>query len=241
MHLSMQLHLFRIAFAGSTLAGLSPTTRPTLPMWLSVRVLLALMLMLLASGAVFSVLVRRWTTQRRRVSLEDWAKAARLKFVEGGAELLPEVLARLTPTVESVMSLSGKDVQIVRIATNASLTAGAAQHAPPPVWKLLVIAVRKPWSVAGVRPEGAKQSVLDLYSLSSFPLLGGTERFVVYAVDSDAAADLPQSALRSLLPSDLGLLMLGHSMILDFSSRAFDELEFSRMIALAKQLAQRVG
>jgi len=208
---------------------------------ISVRVLFTLLLLLLASGAVFSVLSRRWTTQRRRVSLEDWAKAARLKFTEGSSSLLPDVLARLKPTAESVMLLDSKEIQIVRIATNASATAGAAAHAPRPIWKLLVIAVPKPWSVAGVRPEGATQSVLDLYSLSSFPMLGGTERFVVYAVDSDAAADLPQSTIRSLLPSDLGLLMLGHSMILDFSSRAFDELEFGRIIALARQLAQRIG
>ena len=38
----------------------------------NVRVLTTLLLMLLASSAVFSVLVRRWTTQRRHVSLEEW-------------------------------------------------------------------------------------------------------------------------------------------------------------------------
>jgi len=72
-------------------------------------------------------------------------------------------------------------------------------------------------------------------------LLGGTDRFVVYAVDSDAASQLPQSTIRSLLPSDLGLLLLRHVLILDFSSRPFDELEFSRLIPLAKQLAERIA
>ena len=229
------------ALSTFTLAGSQPQSQPTVTTLLSVRVLFTLLLLLLASSAVFSVLARRWTTQRRRVSLEDWAKAARLKFTEGKADLLPDVLARLKPTADSVMLLDSKEIQIVRVSTNAAATAGAGPHAPTPIWKLLVIAVRRPWSVAGVRPEGAKQSVLDLYSLSSFPLLGGTERFVVYAVDSDAAADLPQSTIRSLLPSDLGLLMLGHSMILDFSSRSFDEMEFGRMLALAQQLAKRIG
>jgi hypothetical protein len=205
----------------------------------NVRVLATLILMLLASGAVFSVLVRRWTTQRRRVSLEDWARAAKLKFTEGPAELLPEVLERLKPTAESVMLLDSKNLQIVRVASAAAAAPG--QHVPPPVWKLLVIAVRNPWSAAGMRPEAAKQSLLDLFSLGSFPSLGGTERFVVYAVDSDAANALPQSSIRSLLPSDLGLLLLGQTMIIDFSSRSFDELEFSRLIPLAKQLAERVG
>jgi hypothetical protein len=207
----------------------------------NVRVLSALLLMLLASSAVFSVLVRRWTTQRRRASLEEWARAARLKFTEGSAELLPSSLERLKPTAEAVMLLDSKEIQIVRVSTLMPAIAGGAQHVPPLVWKLLIISVRRSWSVAGMRPEGVKQSVLDLFSLSSFPALGGTERFVVYAVDSDAASALPQSTIRSLLPSDLGLLMQGNWMILDFSSRPFDELECERLISLAKQLAQHIG
>jgi len=46
--------------------------------------------------------------------------------------------------------------------------------------------------------------------------------------------------LRSLLPPDVGLLLHGRHLVLDFSDRPFDAIEFGRMLALADQLAARL-
>ena len=93
-----------------------------------------------------------------------------------------------------------------------------------------------------LRPVSAasQQSVLDSFSLSSFPLMGATERFVVFGTDSAAARLISQSMMRSLLPPDIGLLLHRRELVLDFSPRPFDAIEFDRMLALADQLAQRL-
>ena len=53
-----------------------------------------------------------------------------------------------------------------------------------------------------------------------------------------AARDLARSTLMALLPPDLGLLLVGRHLLLDFSARPFDPIEFGRMIALADQLGR---
>ena len=58
--------------------------------------------------------------------------------------------------------------------------------------------------------------------------------------DSAAARVVSKSMLRSLLPADLGLLLHGRRLVLDFSDRPFDAIEFGRMLALADQLVTRM-
>ena len=43
--------------------------------------------------------------------------------------------------------------------------------------------------------------------------------------------------LMALLPHDLGLVLQGRRLILDFSTRPFDGIELSRIVALVEQLA----
>jgi hypothetical protein len=42
--------------------------------------------------------------------------------------------------------------------------------------------------------------------------------------------------LRALTPPNVGLLLHGQRLILDFSHRPFDEIELTRMTSLAEQL-----
>jgi hypothetical protein len=107
-------------------------------------------------------------------------------------------------------------------------------------WNLLVRKFGGEWPPTGLRPTNAAASALDLFSLSSFPTLAGTERFIAYGTDSSAARVLSKSMLRSLLPPDVGLLLHGGHLVLDFSGRPFDAIEFGRMISLADQLANHV-
>jgi hypothetical protein len=87
-----------------------------------------------------------------------------------------------------------------------------------------------------LRPANAKGSLLDLFSLSSFPGMGEVDRFMIFGTDSVAAKLLSASPARALLPPDIGLLLSGTRLALDFSSRPFDPIELGRMTALADQL-----
>lgn len=109
---------------------------------------------------------------------------------------------------------------------------------PPRVeWRLLIRQLETTWYPTGARPVAARRpSLLDLYSLSSFPLLGNAERFVIYGTDSAAARALGRSSARALLPPDVGLLLHGRYLVLDFSDRPFDAVEFNRMLAVADQV-----
>jgi len=96
------------------------------------------------------------------------------------------------------------------------------------------------WTPTGLRPVITKASVLDLFSLSSFPGMGEVERFVIFGVDSAPARILSRSEARALLPPDVGLLLAGNHLVLDFSNRPFDPIELGRMAALAEQLVTRL-
>jgi hypothetical protein len=63
-----------------------------------------------------------------------------------------------------------------------------------------------------------------------------TERLVLYGADARAARALGKSSVAALLPADVGLLLVGENLVLDFSTRPFDPLEFQRVDALAEQI-----
>jgi hypothetical protein len=116
--------------------------------------------------------------------------------------------------------------------------------ASPPrshTWHVYMRPIGASWSPTGLRPTVNARSILDLFSLTSFPLLGATDRFVVYGTESQAAERLSGSMARGLLPPDIGVLLYADRLLLDFSSRPFDEIEFNRMLALAQQLEQHLA
>jgi hypothetical protein len=119
-------------------------------------------------------------------------------------------------------------------------TPGGAEAMRQSYWHVLVRRIESDWPTTALRPTGAQASLVDLYSLSSFPLMGQTQRFVVFGTDSAPARRVSKSSLRTLLPPDIPLLLHGRYLLLDFSSRPFDPIEFDRMTALADQLAQHL-
>jgi hypothetical protein len=106
-------------------------------------------------------------------------------------------------------------------------------------WNLLVRRAEAARAGAGLRPVRAIPGLLDTLGFEPFPLFE-SDRFVVYGADSAAARQLAKSRLAALLPADVGLILLGPALILDFSSRPFDPLELSRMTAVADQIAARL-
>jgi hypothetical protein len=117
--------------------------------------------------------------------------------------------------------------------------------APPPAttpsgdpqWNVLTRRLEADWKPTGLRPAGDEAiSVLDLFPLRAFPRMGGGHRFVVQGADAAAARVLGQSSVAALLPPDVGLLLHGHHLVLDFSTRPFDAIEFNRMRVLVDQV-----
>ena len=212
---------------------------------MSPLILACLFAVLGASVMMYWLLVRRWTSRRQWVSLAEWARQAGFRVGReqrgaangtGGPMLPPpvDVLGGARVTVR--MQLTAERSTIVQAQRAVSGDPSQPNESPP--LNLLVRKLEASWPPSALRPvhtpSGA--SVIDLYSLGSFPLMGAGQRFTVYGADSAAARALALSSVRALLPQDVGLLLHGQYLVLDFSSRPFDGLEFTRMIALAEQV-----
>ena len=204
--------------------------------WVALVTLLAT---LAASSACFGWLCRRWTTDRPRSALTDWARARRFRLDRPPAARLPaglDVLMAADPRAETAIVRG--PVAVARFTT----AAGAGERGRRPVWHVLVrTTATAAAEAAGLRPAHAAASVVDLLpSLTGHPSLLPPERFVVHAAEPRAARKLAASAARGLLPADVGLLVVGPAVVLDFSGRPFDGVEFDRMLAVAEQLVRHL-
>jgi hypothetical protein len=216
-----------------------------IPSFAATAIILAtLAAVLAASWITFWVLGERSTVQRQSVALLEWGRdhGFRLRECPAGP---PEPLADLRNQGVVVRTcLAGQNRMLLRLerAEAHEAPAPAARRAPagPGRWNLLVRTTRNLWPPTGLRPVQNPHSALDLFSLTSFPLLGPTDRFIVYGTDGTAARKLSRASARGLLPPDVGLLLAGPHLILDFSARPFDEIEFNRMIVVADQLLKHV-
>jgi hypothetical protein len=197
-----------------------------------------------AAVTTYWLLVRHWTSRRQWVSLAEWARQADFRIGRerrddepGAGPVLPPPLDVLGTTRVSLrMQLTGERSIILQAQRVESADSSRPDPASP--LNLLVRKLEAGWPPSALRPihTAVGASVIDLYSLGSFPLMGAGHRFAVYGADSAAARALAESSVRALLPQDVGLLLHGQYLVLDFSSRPFDGLEFNRMIALAEQL-----
>ncbi len=205
------------------------TVPPLSPPW---TVLLVLIVVLGLSVYMFVALVRRWTSRRVWVSISDWARARGYRASVKDCPAPPPLDALKNTQLTSHVCVSDGKSSLMRLEVIGE-TSSSAQ---PQRWHVLVRTIESPWQPTALRPASAPSSLLDLFSLTSFPLMGETQRFVVFGTDSAPARKLSKSRARALLPPDVGLLLHGPHLILDFSDRPFDEIEFDRMIALAEQL-----
>jgi hypothetical protein len=223
-----------------------------------IPVLVVLLLTVGAASAMFIVLVWRATSHRRWVALAEWAR-------ERGFRFDPRPMRAPAPPLDAIrgvkprarICLTDRRTLLAEIQTEGPAAAPAPESTPtpreattptgdPPLsppppptthnWHVLIRPIEADWLPTGARPAQARASLLDLFSLASFPLLGNSERFVIYGADSAAARALAGSSARALLPPDIGLLLHGRHLLLDFSARPFDAIEFDRMIALADQI-----
>lgn len=212
------------------------------PIRISIKVLITLAVMLGASAATFWALVRRWESHRQWHALSEWASERKFRSRSVQRHGLPPVLIALAEHSPSVRLFLADDFTLlIQFQTLAKPSpANPLIQSSSPIWNLLIRNLKFAWPPTGLRPTGAANSAVDLFSLSSFPLLGTTERFTVFGTDSAAARTLSESMARSLLPPDIGLLLRENELILDFSDRPFDQIELDRMLALADQLSEKL-
>jgi hypothetical protein len=216
--------------------------KPPIHPLLSLEILVVLGAILCASALTFAILVRRWTTQRHRVAMTEWGKQRgyRLEIAADVSRLGSPLDVLKQYSAQPAICLDDGRTRLVAVVADPPSRPDGRPGAGQVTWRLLVRRIEPPLRPVGLRPAHDRHSFLDLFSLSSFPGAGGTDRFILYADDSEAAAEFPARAIRSMSPQDVGVLVYKDALVIDFSSRPFDDLEFNRMTALADQLAQKI-
>lgn len=186
--------------------------------------LLILLLITLAATAMLLWNVHRASHQRRWLELNQWLRNNRMSLVDAP----PLALTQLFPTVAWT-----------RVLSDATRTLAAGHTAAGNLHLLLVHSTTNAnFPPTALRPtsDTSPHPLFTTPDLRPYPTLPGAERFTTYGTTLHAARTLANSQIRGLLPPDLALLLTGPHLILDFSPRPFDPLEFSRLLPLAQQI-----
>jgi hypothetical protein len=200
-----------------------------------VQIIASLLLILIASVWTFVMLTRRWTQDRPRAALVDWASENKFGMHFAPQAELPSALASLVSADAHVEAL------LVRGTTSLlRLTTAGRPITQRLRWHVVIRQFDRAWNPMALRPVTGETSFIDLFSLNGFPSLLPPERFVVFAGDSKDARVIANCPAKGLLPPDIGLLMHGPYVTLDFSSRAFDAIEFNRMLVILEQIGRQL-
>ncbi|HEX8325351.1 MAG TPA: hypothetical protein VF595_15725 [Tepidisphaeraceae bacterium] len=193
---------------------------------------LAVLIVVLALASATAVrLVRRHTQDREAFALWEWS-------VDKGFRRQPPAVVTVDALDEiRDYALRANDhfrsrdglTNIYRLQTVSR--GDVVQH-----WHALVRTVEHYSTPIALRPVAAASSLVDLMHLTLFPKLSSQTRFAVYGLRATDARDLAGSAARALLPHDIGLIRNADAVILDFTARPFDPVEFSRVCAIAEQI-----
>lgn len=209
------------------------TTTPLPPLF-SVTVAVTLAIVLGASIVMYRMLVVRWTVNHRRAEIRRWADANDAKLLSGErARLIPPLDAIRSPEPVAVLLLEGAKMSAVEMRTAVERRTDTSQYTR---WHAVIRSTSASWPPTGLRPRANPSSLLDLFPLSSFPSLLPPERFVVFGTESQAARRLAGSKLAALMPADIGLLLHGPHVVLDFSSRPLDSIELTRLSVIIDQV-----
>lgn len=206
--------------------------RPVAPILALWYFLPAMGLILIASTAVFVVLVRRWTTLRDQTQLNLWARESDYQPLRPPAErpmmLIPPLLRQ---RIQIATAFRRQQTWLMRL--NPTDSSPSPRH-------LLLRQLPMNWPPTALRPPVKESGLIDPLSMRHFPALSTPNRFGVYATTAAAARALATSPIRGLLPPDLGFLLYEGTLLLDFSARPFDPIELDRLTALVDQLTQHL-
>jgi hypothetical protein len=191
----------------------------------------SLLAILGSSTFMLMQLLRRHTVGRERFVKWEWSVNRGFRTGELGAvqiEGLEEIQGQSLRAIEHYRSRA-ENVSILRLHTIGTDDVVRT-------WHLLVQTVDAYSTPIALRPVGATSSIVDLMNLTLFPKLSGAVRFAVYGLRAIDARKLVTSHALALLPPDIGLIRNADQLILDFTARPFDTVEFSRALAIAEQL-----
>lgn len=201
----------------------------------SMTVVLVMIVMLVASVWVYAQLTHLWTTRRPLAAMQEWARANGMRICQPSQVELPAVIGQVGDGLRVTRVLKNEVTTIVQVES-----AGAR-------WHLMVRdlpgakateAVQPAWPATGLRPADREVPWMESMTRRSFPTLLPPERFVVVGTERGAAEALAASSVRALLPADVAVMVVGHSMLLEFSPRPFDGVEFSRLLAVMDQVVE---
>ncbi len=197
-------------------------------------ILLTLIVLFLVSLTMYTLVVVRWTTRRHWVSLAEWSSEHRMKVGRITATELPPPLDRLREVGAKIrLRIGDKQTSLIQFQT-------LQVDGRPQIWNVVIRKSQRLHAPAALRPEHVDSSLIDLFDLTAFHSLS-TSRFAVMSVDIRSARQLIQSPARALLPPDIGLLVVGEQIVLDFSARPFDPVELDRMLSVMRQIVDSVG
>ena len=203
----------------------------------SPAVMASLLVALTASASVFHQLTRRWTRDRPRAAATDWAAERRFRIQWPPRAVLPVALDSLRHLdARAEITLTRGPVVLVRFST------ADKNGVDRRFWNVLVRTtdVARPPAALRPVPTAAGRSVIDLFVLTAFPAILDPDRFVVMATDTPEARAMAACPARGLLPADVGLLVHGAFVTVDFSTRPFDPVEWDRMLAVTEQVARHL-
>jgi hypothetical protein len=203
----------------------------------SSMVMAVLAAILSASLGIFLALVRRETIRRRHLALSLWAASQQMRIIDPTSQAAVEAigpLAAFNPKIETLIGSERLALAQLRTEDSKSESIGPASGATR--WNLLIRPLDQTWPATALRPTANTKSIADLFGLSSFPSLAMTPRFVVFGAESPPARKLARLSAAAAIPADIGVLVCGQRLVLDFTARPFDEIEFGRMIVLVEQL-----
>lgn len=196
---------------------------------------LVLLLILSASVATFFMLARRHTVHRRKTAVWEWAVNRGFTFGPTGNVGIIGLDHWPHHRPDVVEHLRRGAVTIVRVRSLADNDA-----ATPLYWNLLIQEIVSDAATVALRPANATGSVIDLFELQMFPKLSNESRFNVFGTETLAARKLANGPAAALMPRDIGLVCTSRALILDFTSRPFDTVEFARVSAIAGQLVEKL-
>ena len=195
--------------------------------------LVVVLLIVLASTGVLLELIRRQTKQRVRFRLRDWAAANGLAYLRPGQSSMPKPMDELVAMGRSIVVRShfadGRGVHLLQFEVDQNES-----------FNVLIMRRETDNPRVGLRPTGAQQSLCDLFEMPSAPRQIPGIRFTICGEDWLATRELADGMARGLLPGDLSLVRTLRHLLIDFSSRPFDEIELTRVRSLATQMASVV-
>lgn len=202
------------------------------PPHFAMSIFLTLLVCLIASLVMFVALLRRWITHRFHYELEQWAGQHRFEMSENpSAEALPAPLNGPEGTGLSARWIFNSKDQIIAQV----ILAPSADDVR--VYNVCIASCPVNTPAVALKPTIVERTILDRFRLAPAASTS-SERFQIMGNDLSANLRISEATIAGIVPPDVAFLFVNGLMLIDFSSRPFDPIEFDRMLVLAEQIGK---